>query len=67
MVAKDIGGNTQRHWIVASIIIGLTSGLLAQFAWKLHYFPEPMVPVFIELTVIVAFATLAILLVVREN
>lgn len=41
----------------AIVITSLTCGLIAQFTWKMIYFPEPIVPVILELVFIVALAT----------
>ncbi len=53
--------------IVAGIIIGLTGGLIAQFIWKMIYFPEPIIPVILELVIIIAFATVGCELVLRQE
>jgi hypothetical protein len=50
-----------RKSLVIGITAGLTCGLLGQFTWKLYYFPEPVIPLFFELTGIVALATISIL------
>ncbi len=47
---------------VITIILALAAGLIAQFVWKMIYFPEPIIPVIIELLFIVALAGLAVYL-----
>ena len=42
------------------VIIGLTLGLITAFIWKMIYFPEPLLPVILELIFIVTMAWLAI-------
>ena len=42
------------------IIISLTLGLITAFIWKMIYFPEPLLPVILELILIVTIAWLAI-------
>lgn len=37
-------------------ICALTAGLLAQFTWKMVYFPEPIVPVIFEIAFILFLA-----------
>ena len=38
----------KRAFVIA-VLLGLLAGLLAQFVWKLIYFPEPIIPVIFEL------------------
>lgn len=35
------------------VILSLAAGLVTQFIWKMIYFPEPVIPVIIELTFII--------------
>lgn len=42
------------------IIGGLWTGLVTQFVWKIVYFPEPLIPVIGELTLITTLGTLAV-------
>lgn len=47
------------------VICGLVMGLLAQFAWKMIYFPEPLTPVVIEVTGIIVISGIAIRFILR--
>lgn len=49
-----------RRAFVISVLLGLTAGLVASFVWKMVYFPEPLLPVILELTMIITLAGLAI-------
>ena len=49
-----------------SVIIGLTAGLVAQFVWKMMYFPEPLFPVILELMFIFCLAGIAIWIIVKK-
>ena len=42
------------------VIISLTLGLITAFVWKMIYFPEPLLPVILELLFMVTIAWLAI-------
>ena len=42
------------------VIISLTLGLITAFVWKMIYFPEPLLPVILELLFMVTMAWLAI-------
>jgi len=42
------------------VITSLTLGLIASFVWKMIYFPEPILPVILELVFIVTMAWLAV-------
>ena len=41
------------------IIWALTAGLIAQFVWKMIYFPEPVIPFICELVMFVILAVWA--------
>lgn len=53
------------YWVII-IIIALACGLTGQFVWKMIYFPEPLVPVIIELTIIWGLVGLAIWLILKH-
>lgn len=42
------------------LIIAFLSGLIGQFVWKMIYFPEPVIPVVLELAAFTALAGVAI-------
>ncbi len=46
--------------IVVIVLLALTAGLLGQFVWKMIYWPEPLVPVIIEICIILGLTGLAI-------
>lgn len=52
-------------WYPVIVLAALFAGLLGQFIWKVIYFPEPTVPVIIELTVILGLVISAIWLVIK--
>jgi len=54
----------QRMWVIA-VLVALLAGLTTQFIWKMIYFPEPIIPVIIELAFIYALAISAIYLIYK--
>ena len=43
-----------------SVIAAFGTGLMAQFVWKMIYFPEPLLPVVFELAGIIILAGIAV-------
>jgi hypothetical protein len=54
------------YWPII-VIIALALGLTAQFVWKMVYFPEPIVPVIIELVIIWVIVGVAVWGELREK
>ena len=53
--------------IPITIIVALTTGLIAQFIWKMIYFPEPILPVIFELIFIITAAGVAIQMIAKQE
>ncbi len=47
------------YWPI-TVMVALTCGLTGQFVWKMIYFPEPIVPVIIELVFFYSIVGIAI-------
>jgi len=54
----------KKSWVII-VLIALLAGILGQFIWKMIYFPEPIIPVIIELSLITAM-TLSAIVVTRK-
>lgn len=50
------------RYIPAVIILALTCGIIAQFVWKMVYFPEPITPIVLEMASIIILAIIGIYL-----
>lgn len=57
---SNIWSKLIRKAFVVSVLLGFMAGLEAQFIWKIIYFPEPLIPVVVEMCGIVVLAGLAI-------
>ena len=57
---KGLGTEVMKRGFVVSVLLGLCCGLIAQFIWKLIYFPEPLIPVIIEVSGIIILTGIAI-------
>jgi len=49
-----------RRFFPILVIIAFLLGLIGQFAWKMIYFPEPLIPVICEITMFIILAGIAI-------
>ncbi|MBA7580434.1 hypothetical protein ES708_22325 [subsurface metagenome] len=56
-----------RQAFVILTLVAFAAGLIAQFVWKMIYYPEPLIPVICEVCGIVIAAGLAIWCVWREK
>ncbi len=48
------------------VILALWAGIVTQFVWKMIYFPEPILPVIIELIFITSVSGSAIWMTIRR-
>lgn len=55
-----------RTFLPAIFVLALTCGLIGQFVWKMVYFPEPLLPVILELIFIVAIAGYIVYQILRK-
>ena len=56
----------KKAWVVI-VLIALLIGILGQFVWKMIYFPEPLIPVIIEVVLIISLTISAIVLTKKLN
>ena len=48
-----------------AVILAFLAGLIVQFVWKMIYFPEPLLPVVLEIAGFIVLAGIAIRCVAR--
>ena len=56
-----------RKGLPVSFVGALTCGLLAQFIWKMIYWPEPLLPVILEIAGILGMTAFVVYQILRSN